>query len=215
MGVTKTQKQIDEEETIFADLLSEGLTKTFQMFIGEVDYKDLVLGKDEPKWLGRALFTGFLFLFVIVLTNLLNAIAIGDIEHLRQNSVAETNKKKIMDLLDQDPYFTDYNYTFEQVNRPAERRVENFWKYTWLLKKGKIGRPDNASDESQSAQVFLNAEVTRELKERVETSGDGDKSRETMEQIILALREDLMAQNDKIEKMMTNIEKIGKIEKAL
>ena len=40
-----------------------------------------------------------------------------------------------------------------------------------------------------------------------------------MEQIILALREDLMAQNDKIEKMMTNIEKIGKrtekIEKAL
>ena len=85
--------------------------------------------------LGWSLFAGFVFLFVIVLTNLLNAIAIGDIKHLRQNSVASTNKKKILDLLEQDPHFTNCFYLFEHVNRPAERRVKNCWKYTWFITK--------------------------------------------------------------------------------
>ena len=66
-------------------------------------------------------YMSFIFLFVVVLMNFLNAIAIGDIQELRENAIAETNRRKIENLLDQVPD-VPHAYVFEGVNRPSQFR---------------------------------------------------------------------------------------------
>ena len=87
--------------------------------------------------MGYMVFMAFIFLCVIVLMNLLNAIAIGDIQELRANSVAETNILKIMTLLDQDPQITDCCYIFDNVNKP-EQKFKKLWTYLW--KSREVGK---------------------------------------------------------------------------
>ena len=91
----------DAEEP-FAEVLVGALLKTFSIFIGEVNYDDFVKTMDvnlttaakNVSWnainsreslktklaLGQLILTAFVFLFAVVLMNLLNAIAIGDIQ---------------------------------------------------------------------------------------------------------------------------------------
>ena len=65
--------------------LWRALVKVFVWSIGEVNPDDLAW-KGEKGWedvydaFGKLIFLVFLFLFVIVLMNLLNAVAIGDIQ---------------------------------------------------------------------------------------------------------------------------------------
>ena len=69
----------------FAKNLWRSLVKVFVWSIGEVDLDDLAWD-GEDGWedvydaFGKLIFLVFLFLFVIVLMNLLNAVAIGDIQ---------------------------------------------------------------------------------------------------------------------------------------
>ena len=97
----------DAEEP-FAEVLVGALLKTFSIFIGEVNYDDFVktmginltTAAKNVSWnaidsreslkaklaLGQLILTAFVFLFAVVLMNLLNAIAIGDIQvNLRLN----------------------------------------------------------------------------------------------------------------------------------
>ena len=115
--------------------ISRSIMYTLQMMIGEVNYAEMKFGeicntadirnttdihpdctedfKNPARYLGYTLFLAFLFLVVIVLMNLLNAIAIGDVQSLRKSSMEENNKARIMNLLDQDPQLRDICYQFE------------------------------------------------------------------------------------------------------
>ena len=73
------------------------------------------------KIMSYLVYMSFIFLFVVVLMNFLNAIAIGDIQELRENAIAETNRRKIENLLDQVPD-VPHAYVFEGVNRPSQFR---------------------------------------------------------------------------------------------
>ena len=56
------------------------IVKTLVMFIGEMDYNDLMF----RHWLGYIIFILFLFLVVIVLMNILNGLAVSDISKIRK-----------------------------------------------------------------------------------------------------------------------------------
>ena len=132
--------------------LSRSLLYTLQMMIGEVNYEEMKFGeicnttninstictedfKNPARYMGYILFLAFLFLVVIVLMNLLNAIAIGDVHSLRNSSVRECNKARIMNLLDQEPQLRDVCYQFEYVNLPSKNRANWPWSLTWLNHK--------------------------------------------------------------------------------
>ena len=66
----------------------DALVKTFVMFIGELEFEDLT--DPDPDGgdtfaahaIGKLLALAFAFLFAVVVMNLLNAVAIGDIQVL-------------------------------------------------------------------------------------------------------------------------------------
>ena len=62
----------------------DALVKTFVMFIGELEFGDLTYGGDDfpTRAIGKLLALAFAFLFAVVVMNLLNAVAIGDIQVL-------------------------------------------------------------------------------------------------------------------------------------
>ena len=66
----------------FAKHLFGSLAKTFVWAIGEVDVDELKSEDTIDDVFAKFIFLGFLFLFVIVMMNLLNAIAIQDIQVL-------------------------------------------------------------------------------------------------------------------------------------
>ena len=88
---------LDEE---FTGVFFGALVRTFVMFTGEIEYndfewklktrKDYNPTNDPPEvgfkrmlagiFFGKLIFFAFAFLFVVVVMNLLNAVAIGDIE---------------------------------------------------------------------------------------------------------------------------------------
>ena len=89
-----------------ASSISNSLLYTLQMMIGEVNYAEMKFGEicnttnihppdicqeefkinsSFARYMGYILFLAFLFLVVIVLMNLLNAIAIGDVQSLRKS----------------------------------------------------------------------------------------------------------------------------------
>ena len=64
----------------FAKHLFGSLVKTFVWAIGEVGMEDLKSDNAIDDVFAKLIFLGFLFLFVIVMMNLLNAVAIQDIQ---------------------------------------------------------------------------------------------------------------------------------------
>ena len=63
----------------------DALVKTFDMFIGELNFGDLTYGGKKygaARYIGKLLALAFAFLFGVVVMNLLNAVAIGDIQVL-------------------------------------------------------------------------------------------------------------------------------------
>ena len=52
--------------------------KTIVMFTGELDYTDIPM----QHWLGQLLFLIFIFLIVVVIMNLLNGLAVSDIQKI-------------------------------------------------------------------------------------------------------------------------------------
>ena len=62
----------------------DALVKTFVMFIGELEFGDLSYGgnKSGDRAIGKLLALAFASLFAVVVMNLLNAVAIGDIQVL-------------------------------------------------------------------------------------------------------------------------------------
>ena len=70
----------------FSDTYFEGLIKTIAMFVGELNFTDLKFDPQKEdktglqKAFGQVIFAAFVFIFVVVVMNLLNAVAIGDIQ---------------------------------------------------------------------------------------------------------------------------------------
>ena len=72
----------------------DALVKTFVMFIGELEFGDLTYGGNSfaARSIGKLIALAFAFLFAVVVMNLLNAVAIGDIQVLLSAlSVSDTN----------------------------------------------------------------------------------------------------------------------------
>merc|ERR1712029_1109773 len=107
----------------------------------------------------------FIFRFVIVLMNFLNAIAIGDINKLRENTIAESNIHKIENLLDQEPDIQD-TYLFQNVNKPPDLQCEKIRLFT---NKGYFGQ-SSSSDSADphgllgNGMFFLCARTIEALK---------------------------------------------------
>ena len=86
----------------FAVNFVDALFKTLAMAIGELEGWDKVPALDvdkfetsEQKWtlyLGRMCLMAFVFLFTVVLLNLLNAIAIGDVQVCNNKHINQCNK---------------------------------------------------------------------------------------------------------------------------
>ena len=66
----QTQKTTESEDDRIWGSIGYSIVKTLVMFIGEMDYNDLVFGH----WLGYVIFILFAFLVVIVLMNILNGL---------------------------------------------------------------------------------------------------------------------------------------------
>ena len=66
----QTQKTTEPEDDKIWSSIGYSIVKTVVMFIGEMDYNDLIFGH----WLGYVIFTLFAFLVVIVLMNILNGL---------------------------------------------------------------------------------------------------------------------------------------------
>ena len=66
----ETQRVIEPEDDKIWSSIGYSIVKTVVMFIGEMDYNDLVFGH----WLGYVIFILFAFLVVIVLMNILNGL---------------------------------------------------------------------------------------------------------------------------------------------
>ena len=66
----QTQKITEPEDDKIWSSIGYSIVKTVVMFIGEMDYNDLIFGH----WLGYVIFTLFAFLVVIVLMNILNGL---------------------------------------------------------------------------------------------------------------------------------------------
>ena len=66
----QTQKTTESEDDKIWGSIGYSIVKTLVMFIGEMDYNDLVFGH----WLGYVIFILFAFLVVIVLMNILNGL---------------------------------------------------------------------------------------------------------------------------------------------
>ena len=70
-------EEYDHFGTIFASLV-----RTLVMLTGEFNYPDIPM----KHWLGRVIFTIFIFLMVIVIMNLLNGLAVSDIQKIQNDA---------------------------------------------------------------------------------------------------------------------------------
>ena len=61
--------------------------KTIVMFAGEMDYTDIPI----KHWMGYVLFLLFVYLMVIVLMNLLNGLAVSDINKIQREVSSYVN----------------------------------------------------------------------------------------------------------------------------
>ena len=73
-----SETEEESEDTAFGNI-GYSLVKTIVMFIGEMDYTDL----EFEHWLGYVIFVLFAFLLVIVLMNILNGLAVSDINKIQ------------------------------------------------------------------------------------------------------------------------------------
>lgn len=71
----------DEEFDHFGTIFSS-LVRTTVMLTGEFNYPDIPM----KHWLGRLIFVIFLFLMVIVIMNLLNGLAVSDIQKIKKDT---------------------------------------------------------------------------------------------------------------------------------
>ena len=58
--------------------IRDSLTKTIIMFIGELDYGDLPETQNQYRWLYQLYMVAFIILIIVVFTNFLNGLAIGE-----------------------------------------------------------------------------------------------------------------------------------------
>ena len=142
--------------------LWRALVKVFVWSIGEVEPEKLERMGEEG-WedvydaFGKLIFLVFLFLFVIVLMNLLNAVAIGDIQvmflhqtrkdaflylfisylkRLQDEAIGLRNRKKILDIIEQSPEVHN-TYKFKDIF-DAPKPHTTYRLFQWILDKVKI-----------------------------------------------------------------------------
>ena len=76
------------------DTVPLSLVKTLVMFVGEMDYTDIVF----DHWMGYVIWVLFVFLLLIVLMNILNGLAVSDIGKIREE-VDKYNNISIVESL--------------------------------------------------------------------------------------------------------------------
>ena len=75
------------------------LTKTWAMFVGEIDFSNLqIKGGDISTTLGYIYLLSFIFMIVIVVMNLLNGLAVSDIQKILSDSKIETETSLIQTI---------------------------------------------------------------------------------------------------------------------
>ena len=71
---SNTDTEDGSSDPFFANI-GLSLVKTLVMFVGEMDYTDLIFSH----WLGYLIFILFIYFLMIVLMNILNGLAVSDI----------------------------------------------------------------------------------------------------------------------------------------
>jgi len=212
----------------------DALFKTLVMAIGELEGWDKIPALDvdrfetsEQKWtlyLGRMCLMAFVFLFTVVLLNLLNAIAIGDVQELREDATIIRNRARIVDLLHQKPA-TRRRCVFDN---PSERRGKYLIDH--LLEKGRFGhtveKGESASRRPHTVEKGESAsrQMSQEQPEQQKTQKDDQLKvflpQSTVRSIKNCLRTDEMTKKDtnqlkdldlKIMKIMKVVETNSKI----
>ena len=85
----KAVKMTEPEEDKIWGSIGYAAVKTLVMFIGEMDYNDLVFGH----WLGYVIFVLFAFLLIIVLMNILNGLYQNIIPWKKTAKVSSKNSR--------------------------------------------------------------------------------------------------------------------------
>ena len=79
---TNTTTSSEDEEFDHFGTIFSSLVRTTVMLTGEFNYPDIPM----KHWLGRLIFVIFLFLMVIVIMNLLNGLAVSDIQKIKKDT---------------------------------------------------------------------------------------------------------------------------------
>jgi len=86
----------DKDEKTKFDHPFLALTKTWTMFVGEIDFEGLrIKGGDISTTMGYIYLLSFVFMIVIVVMNLLNGLAVSDIQKIVSESKIETETSLI------------------------------------------------------------------------------------------------------------------------
>ena len=158
--LTNASKSVDTEPNLFGSRVS-AIVKTFAMFVGEIDFANLPIDHEETDWTGRYNRTGvvlayiyfilFVFIAVIVLMNLLNAIAIQDAKQIVKKAKFLEEENRIGVLL----YFDFWNRLLLDLVRKLPHccklgRIEKS-----LLRYSNIFLNENESDDMESEKETM------------------------------------------------------------
>jgi len=132
----------DDKEDEFAPNLFGAFVRTMVWFVGEVENEDMWISDKDGNgihtkiedWMAKFILLVFIFLFVVVVMNLMNAVAIVDIQELRNDVIGIRNRKKIKEIIEQNPEVSDKSYTSE-IQQDPKPQSDN-WFLGLFIDKG-------------------------------------------------------------------------------
>lgn len=155
----------------------------FGHLLGELDYAAFVLEDVENNlrfnWLTIVFVVTMAIIMGIVVMNLLIGLAVGDIEEIRSNAIAEKKIKEVAFLTKVDLVLP--SRLFKYVEKCSDVRYPNhkislvrkFWRFIWQVIKGN-GTDSNLSDDDDDGNSMSDASVDQKslelmrLKEKVD-----------------------------------------------
>ncbi|XP_064077498.1 transient receptor potential channel pyrexia-like isoform X2 [Macrobrachium nipponense] len=113
----QSKEEEDGENTIFSNPILTFI-KTLTMMIGEVDFSDLNEGLSHLRVTGHVIFVLFVILVSIILSNLLVALAVNDVQGLRNSAHLERLIKQTELVFKMEKNFATASYIASHIKIP-------------------------------------------------------------------------------------------------